>query len=182
MTGRLLRVTLGFLAVVVLSGCGGSGDESNGALPPSTSAELDGDRHSQPDDDHDDDAESPPAGDAPTTEPTEPETVGAGEGLIGLDLPAITVSEGDPGPDGAGRPTLRWEPVAGAVEYLVNVRIGAAAHWGVTVTVPEATVGGEGLDPAAPGVRVSPSMTWLVVALDADGFPVAQSRSHPVPS
>ena len=63
----------------------------------------------------------------------------------------------------------------------VDVMIGDELHWGTTVTEPQATVGGAGLDPAAPGVRVAQGMTWFVLALDGDGLPIAQSAAQPIP-
>ena len=97
--------------------------------------------------------ESSPPESAEPPDSTEPDVVGPESGLFPVELPGIVTLEGDPGPDGAGRPTMAWEPVPGAAEYLVVVHVDDQPHWGVATTETTATVGGATLHPDATGPR-----------------------------
>lgn len=80
------------------------------------------------------------------------------------------------------RPTLRWVAVDGADLYGVYLYDpDGAVYWTWRGEGTEVPVGGSPrLDDDAPGPRVTPGMTWAVVAWDADLLPVAASAERPI--
>lgn len=97
----------------------------------------------------------------------------------GLGLPAIYVQ---PVGSGAGeRPELSWDAVDDAARYTVTV-FGPddAPYWAWEGTQPAVRVGGADLPDAAAGPALSEGMSWVVVAHDADGAPIALSERWPI--
>lgn len=111
------------------------------------------------------------ASESPATSPVG--TVGAGVGLVGLELPGIGGLVLEPGP--GNRPTLRWDPVAEATRYFVVVSTADGGPYWATGTDTTSVTVAEGFDPAFEGPRIVGGMTWLVLAYDAEGAIVAQS-------
>jgi hypothetical protein len=105
----------------------------------------------------------------------EPEQVG--EQLI-AGLPQIV--QLTPLAGGGPRPSLDWEPVEGAIRYDVTLYapdgIGYWAWHGPETSV----VVGELATPDQSGPRVSPGMSWALLAFDADGLPIASSALRPI--
>lgn len=177
-----MRRALIAAGLLVAAACGGSGDDadvSSGSDATITVATTIGSEAAQDEPDETDDESAPETTESDPSTPV-PAEVDGDTGLLPLTLPAVTVTEGDPGVEGAGRPTFAWDAVDGAAEYFVVVHLDGQPDWGVTTTDTSATVGGATLQPNATGPRVTNDMVWYVVASDADGTPIAQSAARPV--
>lgn len=96
---------------------------------------------------------------------------------VDLGLPLVELC--GPLPTEAGPwPTLRWNPVAGAVSYQVAVHTAADAPlWAWTGTATSVVFGGWTDPPPheVPGLSLTGAAVWFVVAVDAAGVPVAVS-------
>jgi hypothetical protein len=96
-----------------------------------------------------------------------------------LGLPPMTLLTAT---DGEGpRPVLEWEPVDGATSYAVSVYagVGEPARWSWRGDDTSVRVGFVE-DPSVGGPNVIAGMTWGVLALDANGEPIAQSNERPL--
>jgi hypothetical protein len=95
-------------------------------------------------------------------------------------LPGVVqTSEGS----GAGvRPLLEWEPVEDADHYAVVLYApDGDAYWAWFGADTAVHVGGEpALRDEAPGPSVVEGMSWLVIAYDVGGDPVAISAARPI--
>ena len=82
---------------------------------------------------------------------------------------------------GGDRPVLAWEAVDGAADYVVMVHDAAdSPYWAWTTEDTSVRVGLTDRPDAAPGPRVVAGMTWVVVARDGGGIPVASSPRRPI--
>lgn len=99
-------------------------------------------------------------------------------------LPEIELTT--PGAGGGVRPELGWAPVDGAAAYSVTVYAASGQAWWAWHGTETSTVvgGGEpvpaGEEVADGGPVVGEGMSWDVVALDADGTPIAHSPVRPL--
>jgi hypothetical protein len=88
-----------------------------------------------------------------------------------------------PAEHGAGTaPTFRWTAVPGAARYQLFVRDAQGRPiWAWEGTDTSVRLGGLSIDlpAAAPGPRLTPGATWLVLALGADGKVRAVSEVRP---
>ena len=117
--------------------------------------------------------DAPAPSDPPTTEPlgTEPPTTEAAvesyaeaAGLATIELLPTEAGE---------QPVLAWTPVDGAVSYrLAALTSDGSPYWAWSGEASEVRFGGA---PEAGGQTavVFEPMTWRVIALDADGLPIA---------
>ncbi len=86
-------------------------------------------------------------------------------------------------PSGGGdRPLLEWEPIQGAVTYIVSVFTETGApYWSAVTTEPRTYVGGaEQIAEGRTGPNVSEGYTWIVYADDADGNLLATSPQRAI--
>lgn len=82
---------------------------------------------------------------------------------------------------GGDRPVLAWEAVDGAGDYVVMVHTSDdAPYWSWATTETQVRVGLTDRPDTAPGPRVGEGMTWVVVARDGDGLPIATSPRRPI--
>jgi hypothetical protein len=83
---------------------------------------------------------------------------------------------------GGTRPLLEWQAVEGADEYGMYLYApDDRIYWGWRDAATAVHVGGEPqLRDGAAGPRVTAGMSWVVVAYDADGLPVAVSELRPI--
>lgn len=82
---------------------------------------------------------------------------------------------------GGARPVLEWEPVDGTDDYVVMVHAADdAPYWSWSTSDTQVRVGLTDRPDTAPGPRVAEGMTWVVVARDADGLPIATSPRRPI--
>jgi hypothetical protein len=102
--------------------------------------------------------------------------------LIDVGLAPLELLE--PATSAAGeRPTFRWAPVSGASSYLLAVlTTDNQPVWAWQGTATEVILGGWDQPPAAdaPGPVLGGPSHWFVVALDAEGQPLANSMLRPV--
>ena len=118
----------------------------------------------------------PPATDPPATQPpaTDPPTTDAGVESYAeaAGLATIELSPTDAGE----QPMLAWTPVDGAVSYrLAALTSDGSPYWAWSGEATGVRFGGA---PEAGGQTaiVFEPMTWRVIALDADGLPIAASE------
>jgi hypothetical protein len=83
---------------------------------------------------------------------------------------------------GGDRPDLEWAPVDGAVRYDVTVLApDGSVYWGWSGSETSVPLGGfPRLVPEAAGPRIITGMSWTVVAVDADAFPLAIGGPRPL--
>jgi hypothetical protein len=117
---------------------------------------------------------------AGTTTPTTadsgaPEQVG--EPFISGLVPIVQLT---PLADGGPRPLLEWEPVEGAVRYDVTLYAPDGAGYWAWHGAETSVVVGQLATAEQSGPRVSPGMTWAVLALDEGGIPIASSAVRPI--
>lgn len=114
--------------------------------------------------------ESDAAADAATT--SEPSRTGPSRPALGL--PELTLLTE---PSDEERPLLEWEPVDGAAQYSISVFApSGAGYWAWRTDGTSVPLGGEPrLRDDVSGPSTVAGMTWSVVALDADGRPIAAS-------
>ena len=108
----------------------------------------------------------PPATEPPTTDPAV-ESYAQAAGLATIELLPVDAGE---------QPVLAWTPVDGAVSYrLVALTSDGSPYWAWSGEAAEVRFGGA---PEAGGQTaiVFEPMTWRVIALDADGLPLAASE------
>jgi hypothetical protein len=112
---------------------------------------------------------------APTTTVPEPSAAPFFEGLG-------DVIQTSPESGGGIRPLLDWEPVEGADHYAVVLYApDRDAYWAWFGADTAVHVGGEPLlRDDAPGPSIVEGMSWLVIAYDAGGLPVAISPTRPI--
>lgn len=98
----------------------------------------------------------------------------------GIDLPVVQLLTA---PDGVGeRPLLEWNAVEGAARYDVLVLDSdGTTYWAWSTTDTSVFVGGiEITNLNAPGPRIQPGMTWVVLGFDETGLLMAQSARRPI--
>lgn len=170
-------MTAGLVAALLLSACDADMPDPSGS-PESvddgttSDAEAASDAADEPGTAVTSDEEEGSADRSPTTETSQPFAEGLG-------LPAIDVQ---PVGSGAGeRPELTWDAVDAAARYTVTV-FGPddAPYWAWEGTQPVVRVGGADLPDEAAGPALSEGMSWVVVAHDADGAPIALSERWPI--
>lgn len=117
---------------------------------------------------------STPGTSSSTTSPSGPVGPPWIEGLPPLALLTPTSGAGE-------RPVLEWEEVPGADRYEVFLFLDdGTAYWSWTGAETSVIVGGVELPDSAPGPRVAEGTSWAVLAVDADGLPVAVSERRPI--
>lgn len=154
------------LALVSVTACGGDDDDGDAAAstvgaPASTDAEPTA-------------ASTTIADEAPADATTTTEPAPSGPSSPALGLPELTLLT-EPSED--QRPLLEWEPVDGAQQYSVSVFAPSGrGYWAWRTDGTSVPLGGEPrLRDDVSGPSTAPGMTWSVVALDADGRPIAAS-------
>lgn len=82
---------------------------------------------------------------------------------------------------GGDRPVLAWEAFDGAADYVVAVHdADDQPYWAWTTSDTEVRIGLTERPDTAPGPRVAEGTTWVVIARDVDGIPIASSPRRPV--
>jgi len=99
------------------------------------------------------------------------------------ELAAVTLLE--PATAGAGPlPTFRWEPVAGAAEYVLAVLTQSGEPiWAWQGAETSVMLGAWDVAPAdvnVPGPLIAEASVWFVAAFDATGAPIAVSEMRPI--
>jgi hypothetical protein len=99
--------------------------------------------------------------------------------LPGIDVPEI--EQLTPTTGVGGRPLIEWSSHEGAVDYELTV-FGASGtiYWSAIGPETSIYLGGAPASDQSPGPQIQDGMAWAVVALDADGGVVAQSRIRPI--
>ena len=155
---RRRAATLALCVALVGTGC--SGDDAPSTADTGSGAAA---------------AASPTAAPLVTAEPASdgaPLVAGLG------DAPIVQTT---PTSGGGDRPVLAWEAVDGAADYVVMVHdADDSPYWAWTTEDTSVRVGLTDRPDAAPGPRVTDGMTWVVVARDAGGIPVASSPRRPI--
>jgi len=153
------------LVSAVLAGCGGAGDPSSDPAPttgPASTTEPTTGEPSVP--------STEPDGTIQPASTTEPVTVPTTEPL----LPAFDI---DVPSTGAGeRPLLAWDAVDGAAGYRLWLSTSAGRpYWAWSGTATEVWLGGTHDEPRpeAVGPILIEPMTLTVIAMSADGHPIA---------
>lgn len=170
------RLAASLAAAALVAGCSG-GDNADDVATDETSAsestivdETDGPETSG--------SENPSTSPATTTEPVaEPDL----EASLPLpDTAAIVQTTAISG--GGARPLLGWEPVEGAVSYIVIVfTADGDPYWSAVTDQDEIYVGGPVQIPDDnDGPRVADGYTWVVYADAADGAMLASSPQRPI--
>lgn len=97
-----------------------------------------------------------------------------------IDVPAIEQLTAVSG--GGSRPMLEWTALDGADRYFVFVNApSGGVYWAWRTSETAVPVGGfPQLDEDAAGPAVSEGMTWVVMALDAEGNVVGISPRRPI--
>ncbi len=115
----------------------------------------------------------------PTKAPTEAPPPSSQPDFLDF-LDAITINT--PVSGGGTRPILAWEPVNGADRYGVYLYApGGRLYWSWQGREPSVPVGGRPqLREDALGPSVTEGMTWMVIAYDADQFPIAAGGLRPI--
>jgi hypothetical protein len=158
-------------AVVLVTACGGGDDDSEPASPEVTTA--DGLQATTA-------AATTTAAASTTSVAATTTTEPASELAEEFGLPTIAIMSTPVG--GGERPDLAWQPVDGAADYQVTVLDpDGGFYWGWRGATSEVPFGGRPrLLPGAAGPRVVTGMTWTVVALDANGRPLAAGGPAPL--
>lgn len=148
--------------VVAAVGCSGE-DE---AAPSSAASDVAVERTS---------SDAPSSRPTPTASPAVP-----GEAFVpGLSDDVIVQTT--PVSGGGDRPVLAWEAVDGAGDYVVMVHSDDdTPYWSWATSETQVRVGLTDRPDTAPGPRVAEGMTWVVVARDGDGLPIATSPRRPI--
>jgi hypothetical protein len=131
-----------------------------------------------------------PAGSVPssTTPPTTTSAAApagsAGQSVQPIDVGLAALELLEPATSGVGsRPTFRWSAVPGASSYLLAIVTAENEPvWAWQGVATEVVLGGwDEVPPAgAPGPVLGGASSWFVVALDAQGLPLANSGLRPV--
>lgn len=158
-----MRAALSLLLVAVLAASACS-DDSDGASPSVTGPSTSG-------------PGSVSSTTAAATTPTSDAPEQVGEPLIS-GLPAIV--QLTPLAGGGPRPLLEWQPVDGAARYDVTLYAPDGSGYWAWHGAETSVVVGQLATAEQSGPRVSPGMTWAVLALDHDGIPVASSAVRPI--
>lgn len=112
---------------------------------------------------------------APTPTPT-PAPVAFVQGLDDEVVVQTTPVSG-----GGDRPVLAWEAFDGAADYVVAVHdADDRPYWAWTTSDTQVRIGLTERPETAPGPRVADGTTWVVIARDADGTPIASSPRRPI--
>lgn len=122
--------------------------------------------------------ETPAAVDtAPPSSDTEPTAdIAATRDALALD--ALTL---DPADEGGSHPTLSWQPVDGADSYWLVVHdADRRPYWSWTGSVTTVRFGGGDRAETNQTAALHDTMTWSVIALDAEGNPIALSDEAPL--
>ena len=170
--------TVAALTLLVVA-CGGDDDSATPTDPPASAVAT----TDAPPPASDPVASDPPASDAPaptdppatdpspttappTTEPAEP-TYAEAAGLATIELSPTEAGE---------QPMLAWTPVDGAVSYrLAALTSDGSPYWAWLGEATEVRFGGAP-EPGGFTAIVFEPMTWRVVAVDAEGRPIAASE------
>ncbi len=163
------------LTLAALTACGGDDVAEDDAAASATSvagAEADADQGPSVTENQAD-ADSIPATTTTTTTTTaEPPPTQPARPALGLPEMALLTE-----PSEDQRPLLEWEPVEGAAQYSVSVFAPSGeGYWAWRTEGTSVPLGGEPrLRDEVSGPSTAPGMTWSVLALDADGRPIAAS-------
>lgn len=110
-------------------------------------------------------------------------TTTVGEDFV-LFLPGVDVPEIDqltPTTGVGGRPLIEWSAFDDAHAYELTVfGAGGTIYWSAVGPETSIYLGGAPASDQSPGPQIQDGMTWAVVALDADGNVIAQSRIRPI--
>lgn len=110
---------------------------------------------------------------------------------VAAELPGQAIDVGlaplqllEPATTAAGnRPTFRWSAIEGATSYLLAILDAANEPvWAWQGTATEVVLGGWDQTPPddAPGPLITGPGQWFVVAVGADGVPIANSVLRPI--
>ena len=116
----------------------------------------------------------------PTAEPTAVEPTAVGDSIANLEvtrevLGLDTLVLEEPIEDGS-HPVLSWQPVDGAASYWLVVHDAEGGpYWAWTGADTSVRLGGGDRAETNQTAALSAALTWSVLALDADGIPLAVS-------
>lgn len=123
--------------------------------------------------------EPSPTSDAATSELADDAAVEAEAFVAGLHDDVIVQTT--PVSGGGDRPVLAWEEFDGAADYLVVVHDpDDQPYWAWTTADTQVRVGLTERPDTAPGPRVAEGTSWVVIARDAEGVPLASSPRRPI--
>lgn len=156
--------TVGAVVVAVVAGAAGcSGDDD--VTPPASASDVAAER-----------ASSEPSSPATVTPSPVLDDAAFVPGLSDAVMVQTTPVSG-----GGERPMLAWDAVDGARDYVVMVHTDAdAPYWSWATSETQVRLGLTDRPDTAPGPRVAEGMTWVVVARDGDGLPIATSPRRPI--
>jgi hypothetical protein len=157
-------------ALVLTVACGGDDDSA-------TSSDTVAVAEATGDDDSAQNTEADQAGASDAAAP-DPEPEALPPVIDGLD-PIVLLT---PASGGGQRPLLEWEPVPGAVVYMVVVYgVDGSATWSTITEATSIYVGGRQPIPEAnSGPRITDGSSWVVYADDVDGLVIAASGRAPI--
>ncbi len=158
-------------AALALASCGG-GNEDAATAPETAGDAAPTVTDVSPAAETDENTPTDETGDAGNDDPAEADSTST---ALADSLGLATIEILTPTSGGGDRPALSWTPVQGAETYQVTLLApDGTFYWGWTGGDASVPVGGlPRLIPEAGGPRLIPSMSWTVLAFDADVLPIA---------